>query len=457
MSEEKNRKMQMLNKVDNAAIDELQGLIDQNVPPRERAARQYVIDAFRKKMPDLIPFALENKSILKLASYLLNYTIGSPATLFQYTFGVYRFSKWLNKKPDEMVRESILDRANIDLYLEHLENFIGDMRAEKLAPGTINNHVKGVKALYRANNINLVLPHRMSKRVIYNDRAPTPEELAKVLGLGDIREKTIVALLALGGFRVGTLVKLQCHHIRDDLEAGIVPAHIHVEAEITKGKYREYDTFIGSEAVEPLKVYLEARRKGTRYLGPEKIEDNSPLIRDERNRQVRPLLPQAIFRIVHSLYLRAGLIQERTNKGPTGNRYNLRPHSLRKYFRTQLTVLGVQQDYVDYMMGHVTDTYLSLKGQTEHLRTIYARSGLSIRPQTEWSKVDQVKAFMKSLGLKPEQYLVQDTIVKPHRTMLDGYEEETNQLEILGDAIKKALFKELQEKPQKGIISRTER
>lgn len=202
---------------------------------------------------------------------------------------------------------------------------------------------------------------------------------------------------------------------------------------------------------------MEARRKGTRYIGSEKIEDNSPLIRDEINRQVRPLLPQAIFRIVHGLYLRAALIQERTSTTQTGNRYSLRPHSPRKYFRTQLTVLGVQQDYIDYMMGHVTDTYLSLKGPTEHLRTIYARSGLSIRSQTEWSKVDQVKAFMKSLGLSPEQYLIQDAVAKPHRTIIDGNQEETNQLEILREAIKKALFNELQEQSQKGIISHTEK
>lgn len=98
-------------------------------------------------------------------------------------------------------------------------------------------------------------------------------------------------------------------------------------------------------------------------------------------------------------------------------------------------------------MGHVTDTYLSLKDQIELLRTIYARSGLSIRPQTEWSKVDQVKAFMRSLGLNPEQYLVQDAIAKPHRTIIDGNREEIDQLEVLGNAIKKALFKELREQP----------
>lgn len=50
------------------SVDELQGLVAKSIPPRERAARQYIIDAFRGKMPSLIPFAFENESILTLAS-----------------------------------------------------------------------------------------------------------------------------------------------------------------------------------------------------------------------------------------------------------------------------------------------------------------------------------------------------------------------------------------------------
>jgi hypothetical protein len=32
--------------------------------------------------------------------------------------------------------------------------------------------------------------------------------------------------------------------------------------------------------------------------------------------------------------------------------YELRVHGLRKYSKTQMLALGVQPDYVDYMMGH---------------------------------------------------------------------------------------------------------
>ena len=73
-------------------------------------------------------------------------------------------------------------------------------------------------------------------------------------------------------------------------------------------------------------------------------------------------------------------------------RYELRPHSIRKFFRTQLAALGVESDYIDYMMGHPVDTYhdIQMKG-VEFLRNIYASAGFSITPRSHprrsrWSK-----------------------------------------------------------------------
>ncbi len=90
-------------------------------------------------------------------------------------------------------------------------------------------------------------------------------------------------MLALGGFRQGTLVKLKYRHVEEDLEKGITPLHIHVEAAITKGKYHDYDTFIGKEAVTYLREYLETRRLGSPdgKIPPETITSDSPLIRKQ--------------------------------------------------------------------------------------------------------------------------------------------------------------------------------
>jgi len=61
--------------------------------------------------------------------------------------------------------------------------------------------------------------------VTYHDRAPTPEELQKLLDIGDLRGKVIVSMLALGGFRIGTLAKPKYRHVKHDLERDKTSPH----------------------------------------------------------------------------------------------------------------------------------------------------------------------------------------------------------------------------------------
>ena len=419
---------------------------------REAKAQQYIIDSFTGKMPSLIPFAINNRSIVKLASYLLKYTKGSQKTLYQYTFGIYRFSKWLHKTPDDIIKEATTDKNSLDQYVVKIDDFIGDLQAQNLAPGTINNHVKGARALFRASSINIVLPFRVPKTVRYPDRAPTPEELTKILNIADLREKVIVSLLSLSGIRVGTLVKLQYRHVKHDLESGITPVHLHIEAEITKGKYHDYDTFIGAEGVEYLKAYFNERRIGNERLEagkirgmlPEIMTASSPLIRNEHKSAVEAITPGTVHYAIHRLYRKAGLIDEVAKV-----RYDLRAHSIRKYFRTQLGAIStIPTDYIEYMMGHTISTYhdIKMKG-IEHLRNLYASSGLSIRPRTAMSKMDQLKTLVRSLGLNPDEVLSKDALVMPHRTTVEG---EQRKVEVLNQALKKAIILEL--KQQSSIL-----
>jgi len=93
--------------------------------------------------------------------------------------------------------------------------------------------------------------------------------------------------------------------------------------------------------------------------------------------------------------------------------YELRVHSLRKYFKTQLLALGVQPDYVDYMVGHTVDIYhdIQMKG-VEFLRNIYAGSDLSIKPKTRVSKIDALKGIIRAWGLNPEQILTREALTQ---------------------------------------------
>jgi len=431
---------------DNAEIsNELQWSNKDILPLRERKAREYIINAFTGKMPALIPFALENESVLKLASYLLKYTTGSKHTLYQYVFGVHRFCSWMGNSPDEVVRTSMTNKEAVNRYVLKIDDFIGDLQAENLAPGTINNHVKGVKALFRISGINLTLPFRVPKSIRFPDRSPTPEELTRMIDMADLRDKVVVSLLALSGVRIGTLVKLQYRHVKHDLESSIVPVHMHIEAEITKGKYHDYDTFIGSEGVEYLKAYLRTRHLGNerleggrkRGMSSEEIVDSSPLVRNEHKNAVEAISPSMVHYVVHGLYRRADIIEKQGKA-----RYDLRAHSIRKYFRTQLGAIStIPTDYIEYMMGHTISTYndIRMKG-VEFLRNLYASSGLSIKPKTRLSKLDQLKIFVESLGFNPNEVLSKDALAMPHRTLIDP---EQRKIDVLNQTLKEAIIKEL--------------
>lgn len=246
-------------------------------------------------------------------------------------------------------------------------------------------------------------------------------------------------------------MRLRYSHVKRDLEKQAIPVHVHVEAEITKGKYHDYDTFIGQEAAEYLRAYLETRRQGTEKIPPENIHDETPLLRNQQCKRVLPLTPAAIHQLVHDLYVRAALVPAK----PYGRRYDLRAHSIRKFFRTQMAALGVQTDYIEYMMGHTISTYhdIKMKG-IEFLRNIYTASGLSIRPKTRTSKIDALKEIIRAWGLNPEEILTKQAFAEPHITVVDHSHLEENQIHVLSNALKQQILKELREDQheQKSII-----
>ncbi len=74
-----------------------------------------------------------------------------------------------------------------------------------------------------------------------------------------------------------------------------------VEADIVKGHYADYDTFLGEEAVNALRAYLEQRRRGSPdgKIPPETITDDTPLIRDiHDSRKARPIGEKQIGKLV---------------------------------------------------------------------------------------------------------------------------------------------------------------
>jgi len=176
-------------------------------------------------------------------------------------------------------------------------------------------------------------------------------------------------------------------------------------------------------------------------MPPEEISDNSPLIRDQHSRKVRSVTTSCIHRLIHKLYVKAGLI----NKTEGKVRYRLRPHSIRKYFRTQLGSQGIMPtDYIEYMMGHSISTYndIRMKG-VDFLRNKYALTELSIRQKEKADIYDFVEDILRSKGYGIDKELLKRAIAKPHRTVCNPLSYEEERRTAIRDGFMEMLRKEL--------------
>ena len=152
-------------------------------------------------------------------------------------------------------------------------------RAQKgeIAESTIPNYFKAVKLFCVMNDI-IVNWQKLNKGIprgnsAAEDRAPTIEEIQKLLEYPDRRIKPIVLILLSSGIRVGAFEYLRWKHIipiKDDKE-NIVAAKMMVYP----GDKEEYFTFITPEAYGSIKEWMDFRES----FG-EKITHESWVMRD---------------------------------------------------------------------------------------------------------------------------------------------------------------------------------
>ncbi len=412
---------------------------------KEKGLVAYILNALLSERPPLIPFVFNNQSLVKLARHFLRRCSGSLQSCCSYTANVQKYSKWLGYSPDLIIQDvkpvgNIPDPIRVQNHAGYLDDYLAQLQDDGLKPGPVNNCIKSVKTFYRVNGVKIELSEPFSKRVVYKDRAPKPEELAKLLDIANLREKVAISCLALGAFREATLSKLQYRHVKEDLESGKTPIHVHVEAEITKGKYHDYDTFLNAEANTYLRLYIAQRKQGSAdgRNPPENLTDQSPLIRNENYHTPKPVGSKQIRKMIHHLYIQAGITKQQN-----GRMFDLRVHSLRKYFKTQMLALGVQPDYVDYFMGHTVSTYHDIQSLgIDRLRSIYAAAGLAIRQKTQVSKVDTLKEIIRALGMNPEQLLTRDALIEGATTHKTSEDLENHQLTVLATQLKQLIRQE---------------
>ena len=406
----------------------------------------YIIRSCLNERPGIIPYIFDNKSLVRLSRHFLRHCSASHKSCLLYSVNVKKYATWLGHNPDAIIQDvkpigAIPDPLMVQNHCGFLNDYLAELQDKGLKPAAVCNCVKSVKTFYRANGVKKVeLDEPLSRKPAYKDRAPKPEELETMLDKAAVRESFIVAGITSGGFREGTFAKLKYRHVKEDLEANRIPIHIHVEAAITKGKYHDYDTFLNAEASQLLKLYIEDRRRGSGQFAPENITDDSPLIRNSHvSDRVLGVSEKTLRKIVHDLAVNAKVAK----KLPDSWMYSVRTHSLRKYFRTQMSAAKIDYDIIQYMMGHTIDAYEDVQSLgIETLRNQYSSAGLAIRPKTAGNKVSQLKEIIRAWGANPEEILTKEFMLRGN--IAETQEQiQTHQLSILAEQLKQLIKREV--------------
>lgn len=163
----------------------------------------------------------------------------------------------------------------------HIINYLIDhkqrLESKEKTAGTLKNYLKPIKKLCDIADIDIkwkIIESGLPKaREVARDRAPTLEEIQKLIEYSDKRLKPIALTMASSGIRLGAWDYLKWKHIIPiEKDTRIVAAKVIV---YNNEESDEYWTFISDEAYFSLKDYIVYREQSG-----EKITGESWLIRN---------------------------------------------------------------------------------------------------------------------------------------------------------------------------------
>ena len=292
---------------------------------------------------------------------------GSLKTFSNYILSVKRFCEFLGYDNPERLLEDV-KAGKVDV-VKALDDFIS-ASLKKASNRTVGIYAIMVKKWLQVNGVEadfdrVVLP--TGSYGVVDDRAPTREELKRLLNVADLRDRVLILIAISSGLRIGTILSLKFGDVDFNYPdvAKITVRNVRGRGRKLKGRGRTFFTFITPEAKRALLEYKEYRER----LG-EKITDDSPLITSSFGVTKKELLGKPInvnsYRIAWNRLLRkAGLT------GKSGGWFELHFHTLRKFFSSQCINAGVKSAFKEFWMGHkgayLDDSYFRAS-EEDHLR-----------------------------------------------------------------------------------------
>lgn len=331
-------------------------------------------------------------------------------------------------------------------YLDHHKGRVLNKNHKEghISAGTLHNLLKPIKLFMEAypdidrtinwKRIRKALP---KAKLYANDRAPSIEEIRKLVQYPERRIKPIVYTMCSSGIRVGAWEYMQWKHItpkKDPKTGEIIAAKLLVYP----GTGEEYITFMTAEAYHSLKEWMDFRASygedisgdswvmrtvwRTVDIGRKRAGNFSKINKPEK------LSERGITRMLIRALDEQGIRPELTEDA---RRHQFQgAHGMRKFFKTRAEQAMLRTN-VEYIIGHSLGLSQSYYRPTEHeLLTDYLKAVpyLSINDD---NAID-IKSLKEEQEILTKKAEVKDRELQEIRERQKGYEQ---QIQSVGDVL----------------------
>ena len=265
----------------------------------------------------------------------------SESTRITYFIYIRRFCDFCGKTPDDLIEERMIDWKSNDIFIrrrheERLKEFADYLREKGYSSNTIATATGAIKSLYASNYHQMIGVHIPSGHAVREYKIPTTEELRQAIDLARMPwHGAFMTLTKDCGISLQDMLALKVidgspiyGSIADQLKKGLVPLHLQIVREKTRFKY---STFLGEDSFNVL---------------------NDDAIFPDMDSHNKRLFPYAHSTIQNGMKVIGKYLGWK----------HFTPYSLRKWFRTQLTLSDMNEALIETMMGHslgkVKEAYL---------------------------------------------------------------------------------------------------
>lgn len=261
-------------------------------------------------------------------------------------------------------------KNNSNYALTHSFRFIlfqkSRLEKKEIVVSTLYNYLKPIKLLCKINDIQInwqkITMGLPKERKYADDRAPTIQEIQKLMEYPDRRIKLIISVMVSSGIRLAAWDDLKYKHIQPIERGG---ENVAAKIIVYPGSDEQYFSFITPEAYNALIEW-----KNFRQINGEDISEESWILRNLWDVTTPSGGPRGLISIpkklkhtgVKSLVERALRSQGiRTHLEEGRKRYPFATdHGFRKLFKTRCEMAGMKSINIEILMNHstgISDSY----------------------------------------------------------------------------------------------------